>query len=195
MKGFTGGFILLLLIAGSSHATWSSDSLLNLQICDLDGDQSIPKIEATSDGGCFISWFDSRNGDYCLYLQRLNYQGDFLLPPNGLLVSDHSQMTWLTDYDLAVDANDNAVLVFSDTRNAADELDVSAYMIGSDGTFLWGNDGVCLSDTTVPGFEPAPKVAVTSDGNCVFTWGKSDTEEVLIFQKISPSGDKLWGDI
>jgi len=194
-KVVAGGlFLPLLIFTGYALAQWSSDSLLNLQICDLAGDQTIPKIAATSDGGCFISWFDSRDSGYCLYLQRLNELGEVQFTEDGLLISAHTQQSWLVDYDMAVDGNDNAVVVFSDVRNPGSDLDVSAYMISSDGSFLWGPDGICLSDTTVPGFEPAPKVAVTGNGNCVFTWGRSDLEDVLIFQKISPAGDKLWGD-
>jgi len=190
----TGGVAACFLFAGNALGQWSSDSLLNLQICDLTGDQVIPKIAETTDGGCFISWFDSRNGSYCLYLQRLDYQGNTLFPENGLLVSDHAQQTWLVDYDMEVDANDNAVLVFSDTRNEPDELDVSAYKIGSDGTFLWGPDGICLSNPGEPGFEPYPTLAITGNGNCVVTWGKATTESFLVFQKLSPAGEKLWGD-
>lgn len=186
--------VLSLFIAGSASAQWSPDSLQNLQICDLTGEQVLPKVSATSDGGCFISWFDSRSGQYCLYLQRLNAQGEFQFAADGLLISDKPQQSWLVDYDMAVDGNDNAVLVFSDVRHPGGDLDVSAYMIDSDGTFVWGDDGICLSDTTVPGFEPAPKVTVTPDGNSVFVWGKSDADFFLVFQKISPDGNKLWGE-
>jgi len=180
--------VLSLFIAGSASAQWSPDSLQNLQICDLTGEQVLPKVSATSDGGCFISWFDSRSGQYCLYLQRLNAQGEFQFAADGLLISDKPQQSWLVDYDMAVDGNDNAVLVFSDVRHPGGDLDVSAYMIDSDGTFVWGDDGICLSDTTVPGFEPAPKVTVTPDGNSVFVWGKSDAD---FAQASTNSSDRL----
>jgi hypothetical protein len=186
------GTVACLLLPGTAIGQWSPDSLQNLQVCDLAGEQVTPKIAATSDGGCFISWFDSRSGGYCLYLQRLDAEGNKLFAGDGLLVSDRSQMTWLVDYDMAVDADDNAVIVFSDTRNAPDELDVSAYMISSGGAFIWGPDGICLSDTSTPSFEAAPTVAVTESGNSVFAWGDSDAG-TLRFQKISPAGSKLWG--
>jgi hypothetical protein len=175
-------------------AQWSPDSTLNLTICDLSGEQVLPKICATSDGGCFISWFDTRSGSYCVYLQRLDYQGNPQLGDDGLLVSDQPQMSWLVNYSMAVDGSDNAIIAFSDERNAAGELDVSVYKISSTGEFLWGVDGICLSDPSVPGFEPNPSVAVTGLGNCVFAWGKSEDTDYLIFQKLSPDGDKLWGD-
>lgn len=181
-------------LAFTASAQWSSDSTVNLQICDLAGEQVLPKIQPTSDGGCFVSWFDQRSGSYCVYLQRLNYQGEPQFTENGLLVSDHPQQTWLVDYSMAVDNEDNAVLAFSDVRFTEGELDVAVYKISGAGNFLWGPDGINLSDTTEAGFEPNPSVAVTQDNNCVFSWGKSASAEVLIFQKLAPDGTKLWGN-
>ncbi len=190
--GIAGFLIMVLLAPGTAVSQWSPDSLQNLEICDLGGDQVVPKISATSDGGCFISWFDSRSSGYCMYIQRLDSLGNEMFGDDGLMVSDHPQMSWLVDYDLAVDPNDNAVLAFSDIRYTGD-LDVTAYMIGSDGSFIWGDDGICLSDTTALWFEPAAKVTVTPEGNTVVCWGRSDVEYEIVFQKISPSGIKLWG--
>jgi hypothetical protein len=186
------GLVAALFLPGTALGQWSADSLQNLQVCDVTGEQVTPKIAATSDGGCFVSWFDSRSGSYCMYLQRLDADGNKLFADDGLLVSDELQMSWLVDYDMAVDAEDNAVIVFCDTRNTADELDVSAYMISSDGTFLWGANGICLSDTSTPSFEATPSVAVTGTGNSIIAWSNTDNG-TLIFQKISPAGAKLWG--
>lgn len=185
---------LVVLLPSLLLGQWSPDSTLNLTICDLSGEQVLPKIVPTSDGGCFISWFDTRSGSYCVYLQRLDYQGVPQLGEDGLPVSDQPQASWIVDYSMAVDGSDNAVLAFSDERNGSGELDVSVYKVSSTGEFLWGEDGICLSDLSVPGFEPNPVVAVTDLGNCVFAWGKSEDTDYLIFQKLSPSGEKLWGD-
>jgi len=190
MRAFPWLFLLPSLLLGQ----WSPDSTLNLTICDLSGEQVLPKIVPTSDGGCFISWFDTRSGSYCVYLQRLDYQGNPQLGDDGVLVSDQPQMSWIVDYSMAVDGSDNAVLAFSDERNGSGELDVSVYKVSSSGEFLWGDDGICLSNPSVPGFEPNPVVAVTDQGNCVFAWGKSEDTDYLVFQKLSPSGEKLWGD-
>lgn len=190
MRALPWLFLLPSLLLGQ----WSPDSTQNLTICDLSGEQVLPKIVPTSDGGCFISWFDTRSGSYCVYLQRLDYQGVPQLGDDGILVSDQPQMSWIVDYSMAVDGSDNAVLAFSDERNGSGELDVSVYKVSSTGEFLWGDDGICLSDPSVPGFEPNPAVAVTDLGNCVFAWGRSEDTDYLVFQKLSPSGEKLWGD-
>ncbi len=187
--------ILISVLSGQVMAQWSADSLLNLAIADTTGEQVLPKIAGTSDGGCYISWFDSRSGSYAVYMQRLNSHGEVQWTPNGLLISDHPQMSWLVDYDLTVDPNDNAIVVFGDVRNGGiSDLDIFAYKIAPDGTFLWGPDGICLSDTTAAEFEPAPKVTATEVGNVVVAWLKSGNDDVVCLQKLSPTGQKLWGD-
>ena len=187
--------ILVLLLSGRVVAQWSADSLLNLAIADTIGEQVLPKIAGTSDGGCYISWFDSRSGSYAVYMQYLNSRGEAQWTPNGLLISNHPQMSWLVDYDLTVDPNDNAIIVFGDVRNGGiSDLDIFAYKIAPDGSFLWGADGIGLSDTTAAEFEPAPRVTSTDSGNVVVAWQKSGNTNVICLQKLSVNGQKLWGD-
>lgn len=185
--------VLTLSVAGSAAGQWSADSLGNLEVCDAANEQSVPKIAPTSDGGCFVSWFDSRIGSLCVYLQRIDADGNELFDPDGLLISDHALQSSVVDYDMAVDGGDNAVIVFSDLGSTPDEFGVSAYMISSDGEFLWGADGVCLSYIFESSFEASPTVAVTPDGNSIFAWSGSGSD-YLTFQNLSPDGDKLWGD-
>ena len=175
------------------QAQWSSDPMQNLAVSAIGGEQVTPKMKATSDGGCFICWFDNRNGSYAMYVQRLDADGNSLFAQDGLLVSDHPQMTWLVDYDMTVDLDDNAVIVFADMRNAVNDLDVVAYKIGSNGDFLWGADGIVLSEPVNTNFEPAPKVTYTNVGNFVVGWQKSGATESLCFQKVSANGDIMWG--
>ncbi len=185
----------VLLFPLAVSAQWSSDPLQNLGVAVAANDQVTPKMAATSDSGCYISWFDSRSGSYCMYLQRLNSAGVAQWATNGLLISSHPQMTSLVDYDLAVDQEDNAVLVFSDIRNgASNNLDVFAYLISPAGAFQWGADGVGLSSAVNTDFEPAPKVTATNSGNYVFAWMKSGARDILCFQKLSSLGEKLWGE-
>jgi len=187
--------IFVILPVSGLLAQWSSDSLQNTAVIQHSGRQEVPHIAATSDGGCYISWYDTRSGNYDIYLQRLNALGEKVWPDSGLLISDHPQDSWVTDYDLAVDQNDNAILAFNDIRNgSANEWDVFAYKIAPDGSFLWGADGVCLSPAVNSESEMAPKIAVTSANNCVFVWSKSNSEDVLGMQKLSADGQKQWGE-
>lgn len=174
-------------------AQWSSNPMQNLGVGVAANSQVTPKMAAGDDGGCYIAWFDNRGGGYCVYLQRLNADGFPQFAVNGMLVSNHPQMTWLVDWDLTVDADNNAIIVFSDMRNAGNDLDVFAYKIAPDGTFLWGADGICLSPAANSDFEPAPKVSATLSGGAVVAWPKSGTAYTVCVQKISTAGSLMWG--
>ncbi|MFZ1320098.1 MAG: T9SS type A sorting domain-containing protein [Ignavibacteria bacterium] len=183
--------ILSLSFTKEIHAQWSSDSTMNLKISDLNGEQALPKTSLTADGGCYISWFDNRNGSYAVYLQKLNAQGVKLFQSDGILISGNPQSSSLVDWDMITDNEDNAVLVFTDTRNGSN-INPFAYKISPSGNFLWGNNGVTLaSDPNT--FQPNPKVIQASDSNIVVTWVYSSTPNKIAFQKLSPAGAKLWG--
>ncbi|MBI2417797.1 MAG: T9SS type A sorting domain-containing protein [Ignavibacteriales bacterium] len=184
-------FAVLFLLPGQSNAQWSNNPNLNLKICDTTGEQSLSKIASTSDGGCYVSWFDNRSGAYCVYLQRLNSLGEKQWPENGLLISSNPQETYLVDYDLIADQNNNAVLVFVDAREGT-TFTPFAYKISPTGQFLWGPNGVGLS-TTPTAFQADPKVVETDDGGFVFAWIYAEGMYSVAMQKLSAAGTKLWG--
>lgn len=181
---------IMMIVSNNISAQWTNDPSTNLTVCDTTGEQALAKIVSTSDGGTYVSWFDNRSGSYAVYLQRLDLMGNKLWGNNGLLVSSNPQSTSLVDYDLLVDDNDNAVVVFCDTRNSGN-LNVFAYMISPAGNFVWGNNGVGLSSTT--DFQAAPKVAETIDGNFVFAWIVASSPTKVGLQKLSSTGVKQWG--
>ena len=174
-----------------SQSQWSSNPQLNLKICEVNNAQLLPKVATTSDGGCFISWFDGRTGSLRVYIQRLNAQGAKQFAEDGLLVSSNPQNGYIGDYDLKVDAGDNAILVFSDIRNSTDTIsNPFAYKISSAGQFLWGANGVTLTNQ-VTKYQVWPKVAVLSDGSYAIVWwfiNSSEKNSWFTMQRLSSSG-------
>ncbi len=177
---------LIIMAAGPVSAQWPDDPALNKIICDRMGEQTLPKISMTSDGGCYVSWHDHASGNYDVYLQRLNGDGQIQWLANGILISNHIQESWITDYDMAVDGADHAILTFNDSRNGSDR-DIYAYRISPAGNFVWGPDGITISAND--GFEPDPRVAVTSSGNIVIAWQE---DLVVHLRKLTPSGLDVW---
>lgn len=174
-----------------SLAQWTSNISVNNAICDTAGDQAIPKIAATSDGGCYIVWFDNRNGNYSVYLQKTDAAGNKLFGNQGLLISNNTQNTSLQDFNIAVDASDNAAIVFTDRRNGS-ILNPFAYLISPSGAFLWGANGVSLTDSTGVS-QNIPVVAATSDGNYVFAWVYVNGRSQIAMQKLNAAGLPQWG--
>ncbi|MBP7748384.1 MAG: hypothetical protein KA383_19890 [Phycisphaerae bacterium] len=171
-------------LAVPATAQWSSDPSVNLAIADRTADQVQPKIRSTSDGGCYISWFDNAGGGYDVYLQRLDPQGYEQWPHNGLLIANRSY-GWTTDYELTVDADDNAVIAYNDDRSGSDQIGCNK--ISPAGTLLWGATGVLLTNTSE--FVASPRVAVTSDGRIVVGWTQ---EAGFYLQQLSPDGVPQW---
>ncbi|MGE3354408.1 MAG: hypothetical protein AB7O84_21945 [Planctomycetota bacterium] len=170
-------FLVAALLCPLAAAQYSPNPNANLAVADAGGEQPVPKIAATSDGGCYIGWFDNRNGGYEVWLQRLDAQGFEQWPHNGILVSGNPQGSSLVDWDLIADSEDHCVLTFTDTR-AGGDLDVYAYRVDPTGAQLWGANGVALSQNT--DFEPNPRVCEASDGDFVFVWANTGTQTLRL---------------
>ena len=180
--------LLLFILNNKSNAQWSADPLVNTDISTTAGEQTIPKIVSSISypGISYVSWFSNESGNYNVRLQKLDVYGNKLWADDGLLISSHTAMSWLTDWDMAIDGDDCAIITFQDVRTGSNNI--FAYRISPDGDFLWGNDGIQLSNTT--SFDASPKVIVTNVGNVIIAWSADD---VIIRQKISPAGNLLWG--
>ncbi len=186
---WVGSFLLsfLGLSAGlgtaPANAAWSSDPSQNLTVADGTGEQILPKVAASPDGGCFISWYDGGSG-YDVRLQKLTPSGDSLFGTDGVLVADRS-FSSVQDYALDVDTAGNALLVFRDDRFGGTQI--TAASIAPNGGTNWGPNGIQLTNTT--DFVAAPKIAGTSDGGAVVAWTQDVDTRV---QKLGVTGSVEW---
>ncbi len=187
MYSFPMLLLIGLTLGGAAIARWPADPALNLAIADRPAEQVVPKIAGTHDGGCYVSWFDLASGNYDVYLQLLDSAGVESWEHNGILVSDHTQLSSLVDWDLIADSQGNAVLVSTDARDGND-LDVFAYKVSPAGDQLWGADGVAISAND--DYEPSPIVAEESDGDFVIVWPRlpDGSDGSLMMQRLSPEG-------
>ena len=146
------------------------------------------QLAATSDGGVYVAWLSDGN-NYHVFLQRLNSMGEPQWSDNGMVVSNNANATWIAVYhlNLAVDSEDNAIITTMDQR-AGGAWEVYAYKIASDGTMLWGNDGVSLTSSSVSNM--SPRLTVLPDNSVVVTWTHND--DTVLFQCITSAGTLLW---
>jgi hypothetical protein len=176
---------LLMVVSLSSFSQWSTDPSINNALGTVPGEEAIPKV-ATESGVTYVSWFSNEAGNYNVRLQKFDVYGNKLWAEGGILISDNQQETSLTDWDMTVDQQEHAILVWPDIRTGYN--DIFAYRISPEGDFVWGEDGLQLS--TGEAYDASPKVTVTNAGNAYFAW---QAEDVIIGQKISPDGTLLWG--
>lgn len=180
---------LIVLLAGMTilaNAQWSTNPAVNNAICNLAGEQALPKVCPCSNGDTYIAYFSSESGNYNIRLQRLDVLGNKLWTPNGILISNNPSMSWLTDWDATADPSGYCMLTLQDIRNGNNNI--YAYRIAPDGSFAWGPNGVTLSNNMA--FNASPKVIATAAGNAIVAWA---ADSVIIMQKITPTGTLSWG--
>ena len=126
-------FLLLLIGLNAQFSNTSSSPTL---FAGGTGEQVIPKIAICNNGNMYLARFDNVNGSYQVWLQYLDASGNLLWQnPQGILISNFPQMTWLTEWDMAVDNDGNAWLTFQDIRNSGVN-NVMLYKVDSNGNIL-----------------------------------------------------------
>ncbi|MBX3378263.1 MAG: hypothetical protein KF678_14810, partial [Phycisphaeraceae bacterium] len=173
-------------LAGTALAQWSTDPANNLRIADRTGEQVQPKIQASPDGGCWVSWFDNAAGGYDVYVQRLSADGQEQLPHNGVLVCDRG-VSSTVDYDLAVDAEGNALVAYNDDAVVPGSQQISVSKVSPGGTVLWTTT---VSSGTL--FKANPRLTVLSDGTCVVGYSLGTSPQSWVAQRLSSGGVALW---
>jgi hypothetical protein len=90
------------------------------------------------------------------------------------------------DWALIADAAGNAVVAFADIRGGGS--DIHAYRIAPDGAFLWGADGIDITDDTDD--KGPPSLVETNDGDIVVAWFASPAagSPAIKVQRLSPDG-------
>lgn len=182
---FCLGFSFLAWVPAPCFAAWSADPATHLVVADGASEQVQPKVVATADGGCYVSWFDNASGGYDVRLQRLDASGNELWPHNGVLVADRD-FSSTQDYGLSIDTQGNALLAYRFDTGSGVHVLVSK--IDATGAPHWGTPGIQVS----AGLEDAnsPRLAGTTDGNAVVGWSQGTS---VVFQKVDDEGAPLWG--
>ncbi|MBP9079671.1 MAG: T9SS type A sorting domain-containing protein [Flavobacteriales bacterium] len=186
MKFFTP--VLFLSLASTVQAQWTSDVSVNTTVRAVtSGEAAVPLTTEGPDGSTYVCWFENGSGEYQLRMQRLDAGGNRLWDIAGLVVSDHPQNSAIFRYDLQSDGDGKAIVAFQDERTGV--LDIVAYKIAPDGTFIWGPDGVELPTTGSTGL--SPRVAALENGNTVVTWSTDHDPGRVAYQLITPNGSLL----
>jgi hypothetical protein len=105
----------------SGAVLWTSNGIL---VCDS-GACDYPVIAADSQGGgAIVSWQDSRSGNYDIYSQRINAQGNPLWTNNGALVCNATGDQ--TSPAICYDSQYGAVIGWTDERNGTTNKEIFA---------------------------------------------------------------------
>ena len=197
-----------LLTAGSAFAEWGNSIDSPVAVFPTGTLSYATETKAAPDGSVWTvvyhpnlreaaDEYDTGNVVYEYRVQHFDPSGNPTFPEEGLLVSDYKNLSYtvVNDY-LLVDRDGNAVIAVADCRNSTgSERSYTAYKISSDGEFLWGEDGVALSDPLKPSaFAGCVNSVQLEDGSYVFAWSEYDSNDVshVCMQRLSDSGKAQW---
>ncbi len=180
----------VLILCFPVFSQWTDDTDVNTVISDDEGGKYVPHVAQTSEGFYWISWYGGVE-NLNMNLSLLDNAGTAIWS-QPLVVSNHPQNTWVSDYSLAVDHDGNAVLAFSDLRNG--NSDIVVYKISAEGDQLFGNNGVVLSQSSEDEFFPT--LCITESNHVVVTWQRENSDGIieLILQRLNTQGEVLWGE-
>ncbi len=159
----------------------------NTPICTADNAQYFPVLTTDSNDGVIVTWRDGRNGNYDIYAQRVDKNGNMVWNPDGIPVCTHdaSQSAPVIISDL----NGGAIIVWGDTRNGSQ--DSYAQRVNANGEILWNPEGVavCTEPTLQDDFTAIPD----GNGGAIVVWEdwRSGNQDIYA-QKLSTDGEILW---
>ncbi len=179
---FLALLVFLTTISSIVKAQWNPNTYVNLQISSLNTAdlQSIP----TTDGKTWIAFYSQNGSNYDMRAQLIDANGNKLLGPDGILVSNQTSGSAIYVFNVCLDASNNLIIAMQDSRTSP--MQAVVYKIAQDGTHLWSASGVILG----AGLSPYPYVLTT--GETVVVWNES-TSNTLQLQKITSTGTLAWG--
>jgi hypothetical protein len=170
---------------------WSTNPSVNNQISSQPGEQVLAYVETHPCGISYISYFATESGYYLPYIQKVDPFGYTQWTGDGIRVSNQPSMTWITDYDMKVSPDTGVVIAFQDIRTGNNEI--YAYKLSPAGEFLWGANGVPLSNNG--DFNANPVIAVHPDNSAVIAWpsaSNSGGDDVVLLQRVNANGIAVW---
>lgn len=174
---------ILLSVVMTVSAQWNANIAVNLEVAGLKTGDMQPVV--TSSGKTWVAFYHQNGGGFDMRAQLLDVNGNKLLGPDGVLVSNKPTGSASFVFNICVDASDNLIICAQDQRAGGNVNKAVAFKVGLDGSALWGADGIVLGN----GLSPYP--AVLSNGEVVIGWNESTTNTVNI-QKITTAGTTGW---
>jgi len=171
-------------VTSSGTLLWPENGTL---VCAEPGNQGFPMLMPDGEHGAFVVWRDYRNGNYDLFAQRIDANGNRLWTPSGVSVCSASGEQGYEH--LFPDGSGGIIVLWWDGRGATG--DYFAQRITAEGNPLWETDGRLLDIPSSILSDPTG----TSDGagGMIITWldGRHGTREVYA-DRIGSDGSPLW---
>ena len=173
---------------------WSVDGV---PVCVETGEQHRPYVISDGAGGAIVAWHDERSGVRHIYAQRIDANGNMLWPANGVMISTpHPVATCSQEFPVAApDESGGAIIVWHASCNDdMSDRELHIQRVDAFGDTLWSGSQTILTDFT-GGSHAYPAIISDGSGGAIVAWtaNEENVAHVVYTQRVSSSGDRLWG--
>jgi len=174
-------------ISSTGDPLWTTNGIA---VANGSGDEIQNTMLPDGQGGMMLAYTHTFVGDSDIYAKHFDGDGNMTWnEPLSLAVTTGNQM----GVRMAAIGNQEFMFTWTDQRN--NDPDIYAQKVNIAGEMLWSDPFYVFSDQDIslPKPQQNPRIQATSDGAAVIVWEES-LESDLFAQKISATGDKLWGE-
>jgi Secretion system C-terminal sorting domain len=192
MKHLIPQQFLLCVLLISSYTTSGQAFLINDDWKSECIQEDPPDIAMNKNGDYVIAWRDVRNGDYDIFIQRFNSNGQPVgqnMRVNSDIYYDNPGWTDHTDPAIAMNEQGEIIVAWGDRRQGY--FDVWAQRIDNNGK-LAGNNFLVNDDTT-GAYNSTPGVAIGPNGDFVIAWNDTRENDYDVFAQIYTSNGSKKG--
>lgn len=200
-------FMASMAMAGTAIAGWGDSSEDPVAIFPHKTSSYATEVKACPDGSVWAMMYHPNTKDaedeydvshvvYEYVIQHFDKDGNPEFDGLGKVISDYKNYSYtvINDY-MVVDSDGNAIVAVQDCRNSSGGArSYTAYKVAPDGTLLWGEDGVPISDALNPAEgSAAMRIIELEDGSFVFAWLEMGTTTTNVcLQRLSKDGKPQW---
>ncbi|MDD3642222.1 MAG: hypothetical protein PHQ19_02000, partial [Candidatus Krumholzibacteria bacterium] len=176
-------FAILSLATADACAVWMTNGT---PVCMAGGDQFRPMIIPDGGRGAFMSWLDQRSGNWDIYVQHFDENGEALWAINGAAVCTASGDQGRAE--LIRDDSGGIIVAWFDGRGS--DSDIYAQRIDANGYPLWTADGIALCSAS--GDQLEPRIASDGAGGAIVSWEDHRGAGGVYAQRVDADGTVRW---
>lgn len=164
--------------ASSGIAIWPQDLMIPIDATSSDQFSPSTAIDIDSLDNIYVVWTDERNGDFDIYAQKYDINGNALWA-NDLRMNSDINSTDQFQPAIAMDSLNNIFIVWTDERNG--DQDIYGQKYDSSGTPAWPVDMRINMDTNVNN-QYNPDITINPSTNEPYiTWESDDEGDINIY--------------
>ena len=173
-------FLSMILVGNLLFGQWTPQTTVNTLVAS--SSSSDMKSLGTTSGKTAVVFWKSVGPpvNYELRMQVLDVNGQQLLGPDGVLVSDNMNMSTSTAImKITTDASENIYIGATGTNTGT----AYAFKLNINGVHQWGTNGIILGGGYMITIKPL------ASGAALIAWNSSNQ---ILYQKFSATGAPLW---